>query len=169
MLVRILLTEPDVLIDDTTNHPEGAGATWLSGYLADFTGALLVVTHERAFLDRVVTTVVELDGIHDEPQKRPSPGTSSTPTNSTSRWAPCRRGSCSLDVVEAALRAFTCTIVLVTHDRHLAGAVGCTRQLVLHDGHVDEPGEVQLGGHGDGVGGSVAVLGDDEVRLPGAG
>jgi ATPase subunit of ABC transporter with duplicated ATPase domains len=75
----------------------------------------------------------------------------------------------SLDVVEAALRAFTGTIVMVTHDRYLARAVGCTRRLVLHDGHVDEPGEVQLGGHGDGVGGSVAVLGDDEVRLPGAG
>src|SRR5205085_2310194 len=35
---------------------------------ADFKGALLVVTHDRAFLDRVVTTVIELDGIHDEPQ-----------------------------------------------------------------------------------------------------
>jgi ATP-binding cassette subfamily F protein 3 len=75
----------------------------------------------------------------------------------------------SLDVVEAALRAFTGTIVMVTHDRYFARAVGCTRRLVLHDGHVDEPGQVQLGGHGDGVGGPVPVLGDDEVRLPGAG
>jgi ATPase subunit of ABC transporter with duplicated ATPase domains len=75
----------------------------------------------------------------------------------------------SLDVVEAALRSFTGTIVMVTHDRYLARAVGCSRHLVLADGHVHEPGEVQLGGHGDGIGGPVAVLGDDEVRLPGAG
>jgi ATP-binding cassette subfamily F protein 3 len=75
----------------------------------------------------------------------------------------------SLDVVEAALRAFTGTIIMVTHDPYLARAVACNRRLVLDDGHVDEPGQVQLGGHGDGIGGTVSVLGDDEVRLPGAG
>jgi ATPase subunit of ABC transporter with duplicated ATPase domains len=75
----------------------------------------------------------------------------------------------SLDVVEAAVRAFTGTVVLVTHDRYFARAVGTTRELVLHDGHVDEPGQVELGGDGDGVGGPVAVLGNDEVGLAGPG
>jgi ATPase subunit of ABC transporter with duplicated ATPase domains len=388
MLARILLTEPDILLlDEPTNHLDAAGVDWLGGYLTDFKGALLVVTHDRAFLDRVVSTVVELDGIHDEPQFYPGNYTAyrigkqlrwerllldyeaqekararlaedieRTRGHAESVERTVRRGLGadkirryakkvarkakarerrlrrqmlstawlaapetrpalalefpraradgelvikaaglavpgrlapvdleiragdrilvsgvngsgkttllralagqepgitallpqthddlprdtgvldffrsqvpmyvdeaevtlagylfdtdqalgtlsagelrrlllatmvnsgaevllldeptnfldfdSLDVVEAALRAFTGTIVLVTHDRYLAGAVGCTRQLVLHDGHVDEPGEVQLSGHGDGVGGPVPMLGHDEVRLSGAG
>ena len=48
----------------------------------------------------------------------------------------------SLDVVEAAVRSFTGTVVLVTHDRYFADAVGVDRRLVLHDGHVDEAGQV---------------------------
>ncbi len=68
MLARVLLAEPSVLLlDEPTNHLDAAGLDWLGGYLADFPGALLIVTHDRAFLDRVVTTIVELDGIHDEP------------------------------------------------------------------------------------------------------
>jgi ATPase subunit of ABC transporter with duplicated ATPase domains len=391
MLAGVLLAEPSILLlDEPTNHLDAAGIDWLGGYLADFPGALLVVTHDRAFLDRVVTSVIELDGIHDEPVSyfgnytayraekqrrwerllldyeaqekarirlaediertkdqatsvevtvRGGPGADKlrryakkvakkakarerrltrqmlstawlaepatrpvltlpfTPVIPTGELVikaaglsvPGRLGPVdleiragdrvlvtgrngagkttllralaglvevraallpqthdelrtgttvidffrsrvpmyideaeatltgylfdadqlnqrlatlsagelrrlllatmvnsgaevllldeptnyldfdSLDVVEAALRAFTGTIIMVTHDSYLARAVACDRRLVLDDGHVDEPGQVELGGHGDGIGGTVSVLGDDEVRLPGAG
>ncbi|MFF5230333.1 ABC-F family ATP-binding cassette domain-containing protein [Dactylosporangium sp. NPDC000521] len=69
MLARVLLATPDVLIlDEPTNHLDAAGTAWLGGFLAGFRGAVLVVTHDRAFLDRTVTRIVELDGIHTTPQ-----------------------------------------------------------------------------------------------------
>jgi ATPase subunit of ABC transporter with duplicated ATPase domains len=69
MLARVLLSTPDVLIlDEPTNHLDAAGTAWLGGFLAAFRGAVLVVTHDRAFLDRTVTRIVELDGIHTRPQ-----------------------------------------------------------------------------------------------------
>ena len=69
MLARVLLAEPSVLVlDEPTNHLDAEGAAWLGGYLADFPGAVLVVTHDRALLDRFANRIVELDGIHDEPQ-----------------------------------------------------------------------------------------------------
>ncbi|HEX6498517.1 MAG TPA: ABC-F family ATP-binding cassette domain-containing protein [Micromonosporaceae bacterium] len=69
MLARVLLAEPTVLVlDEPTNHLDAEGGAWLAGYLGSFPGAVLVVTHDRAFLDRVVERVVELDGIHDDVQ-----------------------------------------------------------------------------------------------------
>jgi ATPase subunit of ABC transporter with duplicated ATPase domains len=69
MLARLLLAEPSVLVlDEPTNHLDAAGAAWLGGYLADFPGGVLVVTHDRAFLDRFANQIIELDGIHEEPQ-----------------------------------------------------------------------------------------------------
>lgn len=69
-LARLLLAEPDVLVlDEPTNHLDADGAAWLGGYLARFTGAVLAVSHDRGFLDRAVTQIVELDGIHDELQR----------------------------------------------------------------------------------------------------
>ena len=69
MLARVLLAEPSVLVlDEPTNHLDAEGAAWLGAYLADFPGAVLVVTHDRALLDRFANRIVELDGIHDEPQ-----------------------------------------------------------------------------------------------------
>jgi macrolide transport system ATP-binding/permease protein len=68
-LARLLLAEPDVLVlDEPTNHLDADGAAWLGGYLARFSGAVLAVSHDRGFLDRAVTRIVELDGIHEELQ-----------------------------------------------------------------------------------------------------
>jgi len=61
MLGRVLLAEPDVLIlDEPTNHLDRDGLEWLEGFLAGFDGALIVVSHDRRFLDAVVTRIVEL-------------------------------------------------------------------------------------------------------------
>jgi ATPase subunit of ABC transporter with duplicated ATPase domains len=68
-LARLLLSDPDVLVlDEPTNHLDADGAAWLGEYLSGFRGGVLVVSHDRAFLDRAVNRVVELDGIHEEPQ-----------------------------------------------------------------------------------------------------
>ncbi|GAA0807389.1 ABC-F family ATP-binding cassette domain-containing protein [Spirilliplanes yamanashiensis] len=72
MLARVLLDRPDVLLlDEPTNHLDADGAAWLGRWLAGFGGAVLTVSHDRAFLDAAVTRVVELDGIvprvHDYP------------------------------------------------------------------------------------------------------
>lgn len=68
-LARLLLAAPDILIlDEPTNHLDADGSAWLGGYLSRFPGAVLLVTHDRALLDRAVTRIIELDGIHEEPQ-----------------------------------------------------------------------------------------------------
>lgn len=62
-LGRLLLTSPDlILLDEPTNHLDMPSITWLETYLLNYPGAVLIVAHDRYFLDRVVTTVVELDG-----------------------------------------------------------------------------------------------------------
>ena len=68
-LARVLLEAPELLLlDEPTNHLDADGITWLGEWLARFPGGVLVVSHDRDFLDRVVTRIVELDGIHEEPQ-----------------------------------------------------------------------------------------------------
>ena len=68
-LARVLLASPDVLIlDEPTNHLDAEGVAWLGRWLGSYPGALLLVTHDRALLDRTVARIVELDGIHDRPQ-----------------------------------------------------------------------------------------------------
>jgi ATPase subunit of ABC transporter with duplicated ATPase domains len=68
-LARLLLSEPDVLVlDEPTNHLDAQGVAWLGHYLSGFRGGVIVVTHDRALLDDAVTRIIELDGIHDEPQ-----------------------------------------------------------------------------------------------------
>jgi ATPase subunit of ABC transporter with duplicated ATPase domains len=69
-LARILLAEPDVLIlDEPTNHLDAAGAEWLGGYLAGYRGGVILASHDRAFLDRAVTQIMELDGIDPVPAR----------------------------------------------------------------------------------------------------
>ncbi len=62
LLARALVTEPDLLLlDEPTNHLDIASIEWLEGFLADFPGALLFVTHDRSFLRRLATRILELD------------------------------------------------------------------------------------------------------------
>ena len=61
-LVSVLLSTPDLLVlDEPTNHLDSAMADWLETYLRRFNGALLMVTHDRYFLDSVTNRIVELD------------------------------------------------------------------------------------------------------------
>ena len=61
-LVNALLTPADILIlDEQTNHLDNAMSEWLEEYLIGFRGAILMVTHDRYFLDRVATRIVEVD------------------------------------------------------------------------------------------------------------
>ncbi|MFO8070005.1 MAG: ABC-F family ATP-binding cassette domain-containing protein [Alkalibacterium sp.] len=61
-LAQVLIQEPDLLIlDEPTNHLDFQMIEWLEGYLASYRGSLLMVTHDRYFLDRVANEIVELD------------------------------------------------------------------------------------------------------------
>jgi ATPase subunit of ABC transporter with duplicated ATPase domains len=62
-LARILLMRPDVLLlDEPTNHLDLESILWLEKYLKDFTGAVIMTSHDREFLNRLVTKIVEIDG-----------------------------------------------------------------------------------------------------------
>lgn len=61
-LAQVLIQTPDLLIlDEPTNHLDFEMITWLENYLMNYKGALLVVTHDRYFLDRIVDKIVELE------------------------------------------------------------------------------------------------------------
>lgn len=60
-LGRLLVTKPDILLlDEPTNHLDMESIQWLETYLSNYKGAVLIVSHDRYFLDRVVTKVVEV-------------------------------------------------------------------------------------------------------------
>jgi ATP-binding cassette subfamily F protein 3 len=62
MLARVLLEEPHLLLlDEPTNHLDIEMLEWLEAWLSRFQGAALIVSHDRAFLDNTVTSVLELD------------------------------------------------------------------------------------------------------------
>ncbi|MFK7990829.1 MAG: ABC-F family ATP-binding cassette domain-containing protein, partial [Sandaracinaceae bacterium] len=62
-IARILLMRPDVLLlDEPTNHLDIESIIWLERFLKAFEGALIITSHDRSFLDRVVTKIVEIDG-----------------------------------------------------------------------------------------------------------
>jgi ATP-binding cassette subfamily F protein 3 len=62
-LARILLATPDLmLLDEPTNHLDLESLLWLEDYLTGVTSALLIISHDRAFLNRVVERIVEIDG-----------------------------------------------------------------------------------------------------------
>ncbi len=61
-LGKLLLSRPDlILLDEPTNHLDIASVAWLENYLKDYPGAVIVVSHDRYFLDRVVTKVIEVE------------------------------------------------------------------------------------------------------------
>ena len=61
-LGKLLLTNPDILLlDEPTNHLDLNSISWLETYLLNYPGAVLIVSHDRYFLNRVVTKVVEIE------------------------------------------------------------------------------------------------------------
>ena len=63
-LARLLLSQPDLLVlDEPTNHLDIRALAWLEEFLAGYPGAVLLVSHDRAFLDRTVTTILALDDV----------------------------------------------------------------------------------------------------------
>jgi ATP-binding cassette subfamily F protein uup len=62
LLARALVGQPDVLLlDEPTNHLDIEAITWLEEFLAEYPGAVLFVTHDRAFLQRLATRIIDLD------------------------------------------------------------------------------------------------------------
>ena len=62
LLARALVGQPDLLLlDEPTNHLDIEAITWLESFLAEYRGAVMFVTHDRAFLERLATRIVEID------------------------------------------------------------------------------------------------------------
>ena len=59
---RLLLSKPDIiLLDEPTNHLDMESISWLENYLLNYSGAVLIVAHDRYFLDKIVSKIIELD------------------------------------------------------------------------------------------------------------
>jgi ATP-binding cassette subfamily F protein 3 len=62
-LARLLVQEPDLLmLDEPTNHLDLHSLIWLQGYLQNYSGAILLISHDREFLNQIVQHIVELEG-----------------------------------------------------------------------------------------------------------
>jgi ATP-binding cassette ChvD family protein len=67
-LCQLLLEQPDLLLlDEPTNHLDAESVSWLEGHLRNYPGAILIVTHDRYFLDNVTGWILELDRGHGIP------------------------------------------------------------------------------------------------------
>jgi len=64
-LAKILLEEPDILLmDEPTNYLDIDGLAWLEQWFQRFQGALILVSHDRHFLDNVVSRIIEIENYH---------------------------------------------------------------------------------------------------------
>jgi len=69
-LCRLLISNPDaLLLDEPTNHLDAESVAWLEAFLQKFKGTVVVVTHDRYFLNNVTSWILELDGGHAYPYK----------------------------------------------------------------------------------------------------
>ncbi len=61
-LGRLLLTKPDIIIlDEPTNHLDMNSIAWLEGFLSSYQGSVIIVSHDRYFIDKIATKVIEID------------------------------------------------------------------------------------------------------------
>lgn len=61
-LSKLLLSHPDIiLLDEPTNHLDVSSITWLENFLMNYSGSVVIVSHDRYFLDKIVTKVIEID------------------------------------------------------------------------------------------------------------
>ncbi len=68
ILAKLLLEEPDILLlDEPTNHLDLNTITWLEGFLKEYKGAALIISHDRFFLDNVINRIIELN--HDRAEE----------------------------------------------------------------------------------------------------
>ena len=66
-LGRLLMVKPDIIIlDEPTNHLDMESISWLEGFLSSYQGSVIIVSHDRYFLDKIVTRIVELDNGHSQ-------------------------------------------------------------------------------------------------------
>lgn len=64
-LGKLLLSNPDIiLLDEPTNHLDMTSIAWLETFLQNYNGAVVIIAHDRYFLDRIVTKIIELDNTH---------------------------------------------------------------------------------------------------------
>lgn len=64
-LGKLLLSKPDIiLLDEPTNHLDMESIRWLENYLLGYNGSVIIVAHDRYFLDRVVTKIIEIENTH---------------------------------------------------------------------------------------------------------
>ena len=69
-LTKLLLSKPDnLLLDEPTNHLDAESVAWLERFLKDYTGCVILVTHDRYFLDNITEWTLELDRGHGVPYK----------------------------------------------------------------------------------------------------
>ena len=62
LLARLLLIEPDILLlDEPTNHLDIRSIEWLESFLSEYKGSVLIISHDRIFLDKVVNRIIELE------------------------------------------------------------------------------------------------------------
>lgn len=61
-LGKLLLTKPDIIIlDEPTNHLDMSSISWLEGFLSSYQGSVIIVSHDRYFIDKIATKIVEID------------------------------------------------------------------------------------------------------------